>query len=93
MFEKRKVEEPDAQEEEELERTTSENRHPVAVKFEIETMGALYPEWEIFETRYRAVLNLKEGASKVDVQRALSRVKRASMDVRDALKALGRFKT
>lgn len=65
--------------------------HAVARKFKNETKDNLYREWEIFESRYGAVLNLKEDASKADVKRAVARVKRAGMDVRDALKELGRF--
>lgn len=66
--------------------------HETARRFEKETKDMLYREWGIFETRYGAVLNLKEDASKADVKRAVARVKRAAMDVRDALKELGQFK-
>lgn len=69
----------------------AEGRHDIARRFENQTKDTLYREWEIFESRYGAMLNLKENASKADVKRALARVKRASMDVRDALKELGRF--
>ncbi len=69
----------------------AKDRHNTARRFENETKDALYQEWSIFESRYGAMLNLKEDASKADVRRTLARVKRAAMDVRDALKELGRF--
>lgn len=69
----------------------AKERHLTAVRFERETKDDLYREWGIFESRYGAMLNLKEDASKAEVKRAIARVKRASMDVRDALKELGRF--
>lgn len=67
--------------------------HRVSREFSAATKESLYREWNIFESRYGAVLNLKEDASKVEVKRALARVKRAAMDVRDALKDLGKFTT
>jgi hypothetical protein len=70
----------------------AKGRHNLSRRFENETKTTLYREWEIFETRYGAVLNLKEDATKADVKRAIARVKRAAMDVRDALKELGQFK-
>lgn len=66
-------------------------RHAVAASFERAVNNTVQQEWTIFETRLAAVCNLTEDASKVEVKRAISRVKRASMDVRDALKELGRF--
>jgi hypothetical protein len=72
--------------------STEHQQHEVAKQFEDNTKEKLYREWGIFEARYGAVLNLKEDASKADVKRAVARVKRAAMDVRDVLKELGQFK-
>jgi len=92
MFEKKRPEETSLPEENKMLEKAAPGRHDIALQFERETKDALYREWEIFESRYGAVLNLKEDASKIEVKRALSRVKRAAMDARDALKELGQFK-
>jgi hypothetical protein len=81
----------DDQKEEMLE-NKMKDLHPVAREFESATKDTLHREWKIFESRYRAVLNLKEDAPKTEVKKAVARVKRASLDVRDALKELGQFK-
>jgi hypothetical protein len=95
MFDKNKDgDETKVMSDEQKEELTKEaqGRHDIARRFENATKDTLYREWGIFESRYGAVLNLKKDASKVEVKRAIARVKRASMDVRDALKDMGQFK-
>jgi len=92
MFERKKDEvAPQELDKENPEREATPERHPASRLLALETRAMLYQEWGIFEMRYREAINLPEDATKTDVKRALSRVKRAAMDVRDALKKLGQF--
>lgn len=70
----------------------SGDAHPIVRRFEHEKKDAFEQEWDIFKTRFDAFMGLKEGASKTEVRRALIRLKRAAMDLRDVLKELGQFK-
>ena len=49
-------------------------------------------ELSIFKTRVEHLRSLSPQATKTDVKNALIKVKRASMDVRDALKKVGQLK-
>jgi len=71
--------------------TRAKDYHAAAHRFKHGVGEAVYNEFDIFNTRYAAMINLKEDASAAEVKRTLSRVKRSAMDVRDALKELGRF--
>lgn len=70
----------------------SNGRHDIAQRFEAETKDVLHQEWGIFESRYNAVLSLRNDAPKMEAKRAVIKVKRAAMDLRDTLKELGQFK-
>ena len=65
--------------------------HRVSRDFENSTKRGLYLEWAVFDRSYGDVLNLKEDASEADVKHAISRLKRAAANVRDALERLCRF--
>lgn len=64
--------------------------HPVTTEIN-DVLNEVKREWEIFGTRMEALYSLTPESPKVEVKTAISKVKRASMDVRDALKKVGKI--
>ena len=64
--------------------------HPITTAAN-DVLNELKREWDIFETRMKALYALTPESPKVEIKTALSKVKRASMDVRDALKKVGKI--
>lgn len=64
--------------------------HPVTTGAN-DTLNEVKREWGIFETRMDSLYTLTPESPKVEIKTALSKVKRASMDVRDALKKVGKI--
>jgi hypothetical protein len=64
--------------------------HPVTTEAN-DVLNEVKREWGILETRMEALYALTPESPKVEIKTALSKVKRASMDVRDALKKVGKI--
>lgn len=64
--------------------------HPVTTEIN-DILNEVKREWEILGTRMEALYALTPGSPKVEIKTAVSKVKRASMDVRDALKKVGKI--